>query len=217
MAIGLGLMFGFHFEENFNYPYISRSITEFWRRWHISLGTWFRLYLYIPMGGSRVKRLRLIFNFFVVWTLVGIWHGANWTFVLWGLLYFLLLVTEKLLKLDKKGFSLGHVYTLLFVMIGWVLFRSDTVGVAGRYLAIMFGLSKRNVFNAQSYDYIKSFYVYIIFAFIFAVPLIRYIEKYLHKYFVWNVSKFAFLIIVFFLSVASIVSTAYNPFIYARF
>ena len=128
MAIGLGRMFGFRIRENFNYPYISRSVSEFWRRWHISLGSWFRDYLYIPLGGSRVKsRGRLIFNLFVVWFSTGLWHGANWTFIAWGLMYFVLLCVEKLTGFEKCSVPLwlAWIYTMLFVVLGWVLFRAE--------------------------------------------------------------------------------------------
>ncbi len=140
MAIGLGKMFGFDFLENFDYPYISKSITEFWRRWHMSLGTWFRDYVYFPLGGSRVKsKARLVFNLFVVWSLTGIWHGANWTFLCWGLMYFVLLVIEKLTGWEKKYpdkmIVLRRIYTLFFVLMGWVLFRADSITDAwGIYL-----------------------------------------------------------------------------------
>ena len=144
MAIGLGRMFGFHFLENFNYPYISKSITEFWRRWHISLSTWFRDYVYFPIGGSRVNsKVRHLFNLGVVWLLTGIWHGANWTFVVWGLYYYILLVIEKLTGLDKKNSKLvnilGHVYTIYFFMISWVIFRADNINHAIEYLKVMHG------------------------------------------------------------------------------
>ena len=135
MAIGLGLMFGFKFLENFNYPYISKSISEFWRRWHISLGTWFRDYVYFPLGGSRVSsKKRLVFNLFVVWSLTGLWHGANWTFIVWGLMYFVLITLEKLTKFDRKLGWFGHVYTMLFVILGWVLFRADNISYGIGYI-----------------------------------------------------------------------------------
>lgn len=131
MAIGMGRMFGFHFLENFNYPYISKSISEFWRRWHVSLGTWFRDYVYFPLGGSRVAtKRRLVLNLFVVWFLTGIWHGANWTFMLWGVMYFVLITAEKLTNFPSKIKGLGHIYTLFFVLIGWVIFRADSLAAA---------------------------------------------------------------------------------------
>ena len=139
MAIGLGRMFGFHFLENFNYPYIASSITDFWRRWHISLSSWFRDYVYFPLGGSRVdSKSRHIFNLFVVWLLTGIWHGANWTFIVWGLFYFVLLVIEKQTGLDKKKVWWGHIYTMFFVILAWVLFRSTNITSAYEYIKVMF-------------------------------------------------------------------------------
>lgn len=142
MAIGLGKMFGFHFLENFDYPYVSKSISEFWRRWHISLGSWFRDYVYFPLGGSRVKsKTRLVFNLFVVWFLTGIWHGANWTFIVWGLMYFILIALEKLTRFEKKLGVLGHVYSMFFVVIGWVIFRAENIGQAVQYIATMLDFS----------------------------------------------------------------------------
>lgn len=134
MAIGLGKMFGFHFLENFNYPYIAKTITDFWRRWHISLSSWFRDYVYIPLGGNRVNTSRLFINLFIVWFLTGLWHGANWTFIIWGLLYFILLCMEKSIHIEKHTNILTHVYTLLFVIIGWVIFRSDSIENAYIYM-----------------------------------------------------------------------------------
>ena len=143
MAIGLGQMFGFHFEENFNYPYISKSVNEFWRRWHISLSTWFRDYVYIPLGGSRCSRGRNIFNLTAVWLLTGLWHGANWTFVLWGGWFLVLLLGEKFLwgrALERLPGSVRHVYTMLAVILSWVLFRAVDLTQAMDYLGVMFGL-----------------------------------------------------------------------------
>ena len=145
MAIGLGRMFGFHFEENFNYPYVSKSVTEFWRRWHISLGSWFRDYVYFPLGGSRVGKMRLVFNLAVVWALTGLWHGANWTFILWGALYGVLIMVEKLFgipkKIDMSPFwrAAWQPLTLLAVVLGWVLFRSSDIFHAMDYMKSMFG------------------------------------------------------------------------------
>ena len=140
MAIGLGRMFGFHFLENFNYPYMAISITDFWRRWHISLSSWFRDYVYFPLGGSRVEsKAHHIFNIFVVWLLTGIWHGANWTFIAWGLFYFILLVIEKQTGLDKKKAWWGHIYTIFFAILAWVLFRATNITSAYEYIKVMFG------------------------------------------------------------------------------
>lgn len=142
MAIGLGQMCGFHFWENFNYPYVSKSITEFWSRWHISLGTWFRDYVYIPLGGSRVSKGKHVRNIFLVWLLTGIWHGANWTFVVWGLYYFALLMLEKNLKFTDRLGWFSHVYAMVFVIIGSTIFRAESLGLALRYLGQMFGLGE---------------------------------------------------------------------------
>lgn len=142
MAIGLGRMFGFEFLENFNYPYISRSVTEFWRRWHISLGTWFRDYVYIPLGGNRCGMPRQIFNILVVWALTGFWHGANWTFLLWGLYYAVFLILEKLFLLKWLGRMprpIGHIYALFVAVCGWVLFQLDSLPRVFAYYSAMFG------------------------------------------------------------------------------
>ena len=152
MAVGLGRMLGFEFLPNFNYPYISKSITEFWRRWHISLSTWFREYLYIPLGGNRCAKPRWMFNLLVVWAATGIWHGANWTFLFWGLYFFALLMVEKffLLKpLEKAPALVGHVYTMLFVMVSWAIFAIEDFSHLGAYLKVMFGLGGVPLANAS--------------------------------------------------------------------
>lgn len=223
MAIGLGKMFGFHFLENFNYPYISRSITEFWRRWHISLGSWFRDYVYIPLGGSRVKKPRLIFNLFVVWLLTGTWHGANWTFIAWGLLYFLLLTVEKLTGLDKRqsklpGNLLRWCYSMLFVLLGWVLFRADSLTHAVQYIATMFGLSGNTLADAIFLADLRGAWVYLLLAAVFSTP----IAQYLHKK-EWashpaaQILHSVALVIVFLLALASVAISSHNPFIYFNF
>ena len=140
MAIGLGEMFGFHFRENFAHPYCSKSITEFWRRWHISLGTWFREYIYIPMGGNRCGMMRQILNILTVWCLTGFWHGASWNFVLWGLYFGLLLMAEKLFLeklLRKIPAWASHIYAVILVMISWVIFAFEDVSKAGLYLSLI--------------------------------------------------------------------------------
>lgn len=222
MAIGLGRMFGFHFLENFNYPYISRSITEFWRRWHISLGTWFRDYLYIPLGGSRVKKPRLIFNLFVVWMLTGIWHGANWTFFVWGFMYFVLIGTEKLIGFDKKKFGLAGnilswIYTMLFVVIGWIIFRADSLYQAFDYIKIMFGLGSKGICNMQFGQNIQSLWIHLIFAVIFSTPVARIVGEKIKDVKTLQILRSIGIIILFVLSFASIISSAHNPFIYFNF
>lgn len=139
MAIGLGRMFGFHFSENFDYPYVSKSVTEFWRRWHISLGAWFRDYVYIPLGGNQVRKSRWVFNLSVVWVLTGIWHGANWTFLLWGVAYCIVLLIEKITKITEKMGLFSHIYTMLVIILAWVIFRAKNISEAMVYIAEMFG------------------------------------------------------------------------------
>ncbi|MDM8533943.1 MBOAT family protein [Clostridiaceae bacterium HSG29] len=218
MAIGLGRMFGFRFMENFNYPYISKSITEFWRRWHISLSTWFRDYVYFPMGGSKVKtKSRLVFNLFIVWSLTGIWHGANWTFIAWGVLYFMLLSIEKLTGINKKLKSFGHIYTLFFVIIGWVLFRSESISTSISYIKIMFGASSAELVDSLAIHYLKGYIVFYIIAIVFSMPLMKMIEKKVKKKLVWDIMYTATIIMIFILSVSAIVNSSYNPFIYFNF
>ena len=206
MAIGLGLMFGFHFEENFNYPYTARSVTDFWHRWHISLSTWFRDYVYIPLGGNRVAHSRHLLNLFAVWLLTGIWHGANWTFILWGLLYFALLVIE----LETKIIP-GHVVTMLCVILAWVIFRCETVGKGLGFIASMFGMKGNALYDAGFVEYVKGTWLLMIFAVIGVFPAAG---KFLHGH-KWIES--AWLSAVLVVSVLEIVGSSYNPFIYFNF
>lgn len=220
MAIGLGQMFGFHFLENFDHPYISRSITEFWRRWHISLGSWFRDYLYIPLGGNRVSAARHIFNLFIVWLLTGLWHGANWTFVVWGLMYFVLLASEKyLFKIGRERASgtkgaLLSVYTIFFVLVGWVFFRCESLSKAAAYFGCMFGA------GAQEHSLSSSFLrilPLIILACLASTPIFSKLFTILKKKKVGRVVYAVTLILMFALSLAVTVSGSYNPFIYFNF
>ncbi|MEG1584827.1 MAG: MBOAT family protein, partial [Anaerovorax sp.] len=177
MAIGLGKMFGFHFPENFNYPYISKSISEFWRRWHISLGTWFRDYVYFPLGGSRVStKSRLVFNLFIVWLLTGIWHGANWTFICWGLMYFVFITAEKLTGFEKCACPkvIKHIYTMLFVIIGWVIFRAADIGDAFAYLSTMFGFDGSPFADSKVYSALSENMYFFIFGILFSMPVAKY-------------------------------------------
>jgi alginate O-acetyltransferase complex protein AlgI len=176
MAIGLGRIFGFRFLENFNYPYIAKSVTDFWRRWHISLGTWFRDYIYIPMGGNRVSMLKWGVNILVVWFLTGFWHGAEWNFVVWGLYFALFLVLEKffLKKLFARlPFVIGHFYLLLVVVIGFVIFNADGMGEAVVNLKGMFGLLGLPFSNAETIYYLKSYAFVFVLAAIGPTPLLR--------------------------------------------
>jgi alginate O-acetyltransferase complex protein AlgI len=216
MAIGLGRMFGFHFDENFNYPYVAGSVTEFWRRWHISLSSWFRDYVYIPLGGNRVKTPRWVFNLFVVWLLTGIWHGANWTFVVWGLLYFVILLAEKTSGFANRLGWLSHVYTMLVVTVAWVLFRADDLGAAGVYIQNMVGIGASGLADAAFVSYIRSAAVVLIAACIGCTPLLSRIFAKLRD----TKLRFAeslWLVIVFVLALLQVVSSTYNPFIYFNF
>ncbi len=220
MAIGLGRMFGFNFLENFRYPYISTSITEFWRRWHISLGTWFRDYLYFPLGGSRVeKKSRLVFNLFVVWLMTGIWHGANWTFIVWGLMYFVLLVIEKQTGIHKseKFKPVRYIYTIFFVIIGWVIFRASSIENAVEYIGAMFGFSGILSDNSALF-YLKENVFGFVLALLASTPVFRKLyEKYLSESKSGQVLVAVSLIIIFLLSIIYIVKGTYNPFIYFNF
>lgn len=178
MAIGLGQMFGFYFPENFRYPYMAKSVTDFWRRWHISLSTWFRDYVYIPLGGSRVdKRWKLVRNLFAVWFLTGVWHGANWTFICWGLFYFVLLTAEKLFRLPERfeARRLGGFYrllTLLLVLCGWVLFRAESLGEAWIYLKTMFGFPAGQPEVSWTLYYVWEYKWYFLAAVLGSTPLV---------------------------------------------
>lgn len=219
MAIGLGKMFGFEFLENFNYPYISKSITEFWRRWHISLGTWFRDYVYIPLGGNRVTKTRHIFNLFIVWLLTGIWHGANWTFIAWGLFYFVLLVIEKYTHLDKmleKRFRIfSHIYTLFFVMLGWIIFRSVNISAALLYIKGMFGPAIIGEDLTLLKEFLGEYIVVFVLSFGLLVPWSKCLR--LDNYKSARTIKDALLLLILLLSVAYIMKGSYSPFIYFNF
>ena len=219
MAIGLGKMFGFHFNENFNYPYISRSVSEFWRRWHISLGTWFKDYVYFPLGGSRVEsKGRLIFNLFVVWLLTGIWHGANWTFICWGLLYFVLLVMERLSKINKNKSWFGNIYTLFFVVLGWVLFRAENLGVAFDYMKAMFGLGVSRMYDPKTIFYIKENIFFFVAGIVLSAPVLSEAKNRVKvNACIWNVLETISLLVLFVVSISYLVKGAYNPFIYFNF
>lgn len=224
MAIGLGRMFGFHFLENFDYPYASKSVSEFWRRWHISLGTWFRDYVYFPLGGSRVKsKGRLIFNLFAVWFLTGLWHGANWTFILWGLFYFVLLVIEKLTGLEKKAPNklpvniLRHIYTLFFVVMGWVLFRAENLTAALQYIKTMFGFGESFIDGGFIFN-LENNAVVLAAGAVLALPVAKKLREKLGNKYQWTDIPYAvFLAALFICAVSYVVKGSYNPFIYFNF
>lgn len=218
MAIGLGRMFGFHFLENFKYPYISKSISEFWRRWHISLQTWFKDYIYIPLGGSRVNsKTRLVFNIFVVWFLTGVWHGANWTFIVWGLMYFVLLILEKFFHMDEKMGKFKNLYTMFFVMMGWVLFRSDSLSAALVYIRSMFGFGCKGFIDAYVIQYFKQYILYFIMGILCCFPIFKNINRIFKKNMVYNLLYVVCMCGILYLSIIFIFSNAYNPFIYFNF
>lgn len=219
MAIGLGRMLGFEFMRNFDYPYISKSITEFWRRWHISLSTWFREYLYIPLGGNRCSRPRWIFNLLVVWAATGIWHGASWNFVIWGLYFFVLLVVEKFLLqgiLNKLPALLQHLYALFFILVAWAIFAIDDFAHMSAYLKVMFGLGGVPLVNPAFFYYGAGYLPILLIAALCATPLgVRAYERLKPKaaMAVGPVLLLAGLV----LCTAYLVDASYNPFLYFRF
>ena len=219
MACGLGKMFGFEFMRNFDYPYISKSITEFWRRWHISLSTWFRDYVYIPLGGNRRKTPRVIFNLFVVWALTGLWHGASVNFLLWGLYYFVILVLEKYVYgkyLEKLPSVFRHVYALIFILLGWVIFYFEDGGELLTYIANMFTLSD-GVINAASLSVIISYLPLIAVTVFACTPVAKNIWKKTKDRKSTAVIETVAVLLALVLCTATLVSQSYNPFLYFRF
>ena len=212
MAIGLGKMLGFDFPQNFNLPYISKSVTEFWRRWHMTLSGWFREYVYIPLGGNRKGLKRQILNMLVVWFLTGFWHGADWNFMLWGLYYFVLLTVEKLFLLDwlKKHPVPARIYALLTIAVGWAIFYITDLGMLGRFIVKMFSFSS----GISAGYYFRNYFASILVGILCSTPLtIRFYEKYKNN----NMVMIPVLTLIFLLSVAYLVDSTYNPFIYFRF
>lgn len=223
MAIGLGHMFGFRFLENFNYPYMSRSVTEFWRRWHISLGTWFREYVYIPLGGNRVRKTRFIRNILIVWMLTGIWHGANWNFLIWGLFYGCILLGEKMLygeKLQGAPAAVQHIYTMFIVMIGWFIFSLPDISCGPAYFLTLFG--RAGLVGGESIYLLVTNAVLLLFLIIGSLDLpSRAAGMILARFeghdWICILLRGAFYIFIFVLSVAFLVDASYNPFLYFRF
>lgn len=219
MAIGLGKMFGFNFLENFNYPYISKSITEFWRRWHISLGTWFKEYVYIPMGGNRKGLIRQIFNILIVWMLTGLWHGASWNFVIWGLYFGLILVLEKafLLKILQKTHAFfAHLYSLLLIIFGWVIFECGTTSEIICFFKGMFGIGVSLWNEETTYILCNSLLIFILAA-ICSTQIGKSIKEKLSGKFKNDYWKCATVAILLLLSVMFLAGDSYNPFLYFRF
>lgn len=222
MAIGLGKMFGFDLMKNFNYPYVSKTVTEFWRRWHISLGSWFREYVYIPLGGNRVGKLKQYRNLFVVWFLTGFWHGANWNFILWGLYFGFFVTIEKvfLIKwLKNTPKFIGHIYTLLVVVVGWVIFEFESIFQGANYIKTMFGIGTKGLYDNTAIYYLYTNIVLFIILAICSTPipnrLIMYLKNKLNRIGTIAIpSAYTFLA---FLSTAYLVNESYNPFLYFRF
>ncbi|WP_026883786.1 MBOAT family O-acyltransferase [Clostridium akagii] len=224
MAIGLGLMLGFKIDENFNYPYISKSITEFWRRWHISLSSWFRDYVYFPLGGSRVaNKDKLIRNLFVVWVLTGVWHGANWTFIMWGFLNFVFIAIEKVISFDdlKIKNTFKHLYALIVINLGWVLFRSKDLIVAGKFMASMFGLTHNGFWSSYIFMFLKEYFVFFVAAIILCTPIAKKVNKLVvNKAPGYKIIEALYPLTViglFLISISYIIKGTYNPFIYFKF
>ena len=223
MAIGLGKLFGFDFLENFNYPFISKSITEFWRRWHMSLGTWFRDYVYIPLGGSRVCLPRHLFNIFLVWMLTGFWHGAAWNFVIWGLYFALLLILEKiwLLEILKKSHVLNRIYVLTAAVISFVIFDATDMSQAFSYLKAMFGTGGYPLTSAASSYYFRSYFVVLMIALLGATPIpksfCRRIQQWKTGTAVMLFAEPLALSALLLICTAFLVDGSFNPFLYFRF
>ena len=218
MAIGLGRMLGFEFLENFNYPYISRSVTEFWRRWHISLGTWFRDYVYFPLGGNRKGLPRQMLNLLVVWALTGLWHGASWTFLFWGLYYAFFLILEKmfLLKWLKKVPAIGHIYTLLVAVSGWVIFQQTSVDQTLVFFRAMYGFGQAGFCTGRDLYYLAGFGAVLLIGCLASLPLGRSVFRRLPEKLRAGLVP-VLILLVLTVSTAYLVDSTYNPFLYFRF
>ena len=219
MAVGLGRMLGFEFMRNFNYPYISRSITEFWRRWHISLSTWFREYLYIPLGGNRCSKGRWVLNLFLVWAATGIWHGASWNFVLWGLYFWVLLLVEKFVLLrwlKRAPGAVGHLYTLFFVLVSWTIFAIEDFGQLGEYLKVMFGLGGVPLIDGAFKYYAANYLPVLCISALAATPLGAAVYRRLNVR-TAHILGAVLILAGLLLCTAYLVDGTYNPFLYFRF
>lgn len=221
MAIGMGNMFGFHFLENFNYPMLAKSVSDFWRRWHLSLSTWFRDYVFFPMGGSRVKSTwRLVFNMFVVWSLTGLWHGAKWSFLLWGVGFFVLLIVERLTPFGKwiEKHWFGYVYANAAVVIVTVMLRSNDLSSAMRRIGAMFGIGATGIWDSTATMYIREYGWFILASILCSLPTGAWLEKIipLPKP-VWEIVRAVGLVLVFGITLSYVIMGAFNPFIYFNF
>lgn len=222
MAIGLGKMLGFEFVENFNYPYISKSVTEFWRRWHISLGSWFREYIYIPLGGNRVGLQKQMRNLFIVWFTTGLWHGASWNFIFWGLYFGLFVFIEKLFlgKVLAKGSKyISNLYTMLIVIIGWVFFDIDKLSDCFKYIKVMFGFSRHGFIDNTAIYYFYTNLILLVMAMICATPAMHnFTERFKQRFNKKGALTLSLIhMFILFLSTAYLVNQSFNPFLYFRF
>ena len=222
MALGLGKMFGFNFMKNFDYPYISKSVTEFWRRWHISLGAWFREYVYIPLGGNRDGRLKQFRNLIIVWLLTGFWHGANWNFILWGLYYGIFLIIEKAFLLDwmeDKPNILKHIYTFIAIVIGWVFFEFENINLGFSFIKTMFGFGTGKLIDGNGIYYLYTNGFLFIMLILFSTPFpkkgFNKLKRKLKEY--GNILIPITYMVLMFLCTAYLVNETYNPFLYFRF
>ena len=218
MAIGMGRILGFHFIENFNYPYLSKSVAEFWRRWHMSLGSWFRDYVYIPLGGNRVKPARWVFNILVVWMLTGLWHGAAWNFVLWGLLFAFLLLLERVLPgLKKMPGALQHGYVLLAVVLSFVLFNAESMTQAGQDFAGLFGLGGLPLVTTETLYYLRSFALLFLAGFVGATPVVKQCAQRISLTRAGGVLELLLMAGLLLVCTAYLVDGSFSPFLYFRF
>jgi alginate O-acetyltransferase complex protein AlgI len=211
MAIGLGKMLGFDFPQNFNFPYISKSVSEYWKRWHITLSTWFKDYLYIPLGGNRKGKLRTFLNMFIVWSVTGLWHGASWNFVFWGIYFFVLLSLEKLFlkKWLEKNIILSRIYTILAILLGWMIFAITELKDIGIYFGRLFSL---NITNDWVY-YLRNYGIVLAIGILLSTPFLKkWYDRQENK-----VPRNLLSLLIFLLSIAYLVDAAYNPFLYFRF
>ena len=219
MAIGLGKMFGFNFLENFNYPLISSSITEFWRRWHISLSSFFRDYVYIPLGGNRVSKIKYYRNILIVWLLTGFWHGASWNFIIWGLFFAIFLIMEKMFlkKILDKHKVAGHIYTIFLVVISFVIFSFDDLGNLGLFMKNLFGFGDIPFSNFETIYYLRSYLVVFIISIICSTPIIKVIGSKIKKNLLFDIIEIIIYLGILLISTAFLIDASFNPFLYFRF
>lgn len=220
MAIGLGKMFGFEFLENFNYPYIATSITDFWRKWHISLSSWFRDYVYIPLGGNRVSKIKWLRNILIVWLLTGLWHGAAWNFIIWGIYFGILLIIEKLFLgkyLEKLPKIIQRLYTLIIVMISFIIFSGENTNQILQNLKGLIGINNTPIITKESLYYFKSYIVTIIIGIIGATPILKNIANSKKIHSIINILEPIFLLLILVVCTSYIIDGSFNPFLYFRF